>query len=1078
MLSSVGLSPPTTMRLHVATRGRRATLAALAVVLLSGLGLPLHSSHAQEAEVQIPLTVHNGEGETRSLILGLDPDATDGVDPALGEQEQPPMPPLGVFDARLTDANIPASGFGEGLLKDIRPGDAQFEGTKQHEVRFQAEGGTELTIAWALPEDVTGTIQDAFDGSVYGPVGMSGTDSITVDAGAPNAIITLDYAPNQAPTLDTNNGATLLEGESVTLTTGELSASDPDDPPSALTYVVTDGPTQGELLIEGSPDSSFTQADLEEGAVQYDHTAPDATNDGFSLFVEDAEGRRTTETTFSIEVDSVNDPPTVSLDPPSTSIAENNSPPTAVSAVSVTDDNLGTNELSLSGPDAGSFTLTDANDLALTASADAEARESYSVTVAVNDPDLPPTPNDSEPFSLSIDDVNEPPVLETIGGLAVSPGESVTVTTGELSASDPDDPPSALTYVVTDGPTQGELLIEGSPDSSFTQTDLEEGAVQYDHTAPDADDDSFTFVVEDEAGTRSTEATMPIAIDPSTHQTTIEGTNGTGNDTGWRVLAPPSNVTRAALEDDLAFDVTSGALLYTWDGTQWTPAADSSTSLPRGEGFILYFFDDEVDPITADGLTLDIPDLNEDQTADVTVDGLATNNTLHLLGNPYDVAFDLGDLAGGDLSARGFQNTVQVWDPSGDGQWTLITQGSPDDTIPAWQGFFVERTQRGRGPTRLTFGADGRQSDPGDLIGSASSLFSAKQSERARLDLSLVVERDPDTLARDNVTLLFHEEATAGWDAYEATQLPPPTANTYATLSSPLQRDGALTRRTLASEPAPAQNDTLASVLSVQSVGTAGAATVTWPDPKRALVPSTWTVELHDRTTGTVVNLREESYTFDLAEGAGSLDTPSDARFELRLTAKAGAAEVSDFSAEPTDAGIRLTWRTTSEINNEGFYVQRKYAGAQWEQIAFVESSTAKNTTPGPRSYQFTDEDPPYAIDSLSYRLQHVDTTGTAHAANETDLRLSTPEQITLRPPFPNPAQQRATLHFGLSEATEVHISVYDLLGRSVQTLAGGRFEAGRHRRQLSTSGLAPGVYFVRMRAGGTTRTRKLTVIR
>ncbi len=1061
------------MSTHFVICGRRAIRAAFVFVLL-GLGIPLHSSSAQEADLQIPLTVHAGEGETRTLTLGLDPEATDGIDSELGEEEQPPVPPPEIFDARLIDDDISASGFGEGLLKDVRPGDAQFDGTKQHEIRFQAESGTQLTIVWDLPEGVAGTIQDVSNGSEYGPTSMSGRDSLTVDAGAPNALVTLDYAPNQAPTLDTNAGITLPEGSSTTITTGELSASDPDDAPSALTYVVTAGPSRGELLVEGSPVSSFTQADLENESVQYDHTASDASEDSFSFVVEDAGGASTGEKTFSIGVGATNDAPTVSLAPSSPSIAENNRPPTEVSTVSVTDDNFGANELSLSGPDVESFALTDANVLVLTESANAEAKNSYAVTVAVNDPDVAPSPNDSEAFSLSIDDVNEPPALETNSGLALSAGESATLTTGELSTSDPDDEPSALTYEVTHGPTRGELLVSGSPNSTFTQADLENGLIQYDHTAPNAENDSFTFIVEDGAGALGAEATIPIAIDPSTHQTTIRGTDGTGNDTGWRLLAPPSNVTRSALEDDLAFDVNSGELLYTWDGTQWTPAADSSASLPRGEGFILYFFDDEIDPVPADGLTLDIPDLSEDQTENVTVDGLDPNSSLHLLGNPYDVAYDLDDLAGGDLSEHGFQNTVQVWDPSGEGQWTLITQGGPDDTVPAWQGFFVERAQAGRGQTSLTFSADGRQSGPGNLIGSESSLLSATRDKQVRVDLSLLVEGAPDSRVQNNVTLLFHGNANAGWDAYEATQLPPPTENTYATLSSPLQRDGALVRRTLVSEPPLARNETFSYPLSARSVGVAGTATVRWPESKRGRVPPTWTVELLDRKTGAVVDLRDESYTFELVAGAGSLDTPDDARFALRLTPKVGSAEVTNFTAERTDTGIRLTWKTSSEINNTGFHVQRKHPGAQWHQIAFVESSVSKSTT----SYQFTDENPPYAIDSLSYRLQHVDSSGTAHTANETGVQFSTPQQITLRPPFPNPARQHATLHFGLSEATQVDITVYDLLGRSVRELVRTRFEAGRHRKRLSTSGLAPGMYFVRMRAGGTTRTRKLTVTR
>ncbi|PSQ79073.1 MAG: hypothetical protein BRD33_01075, partial [Bacteroidetes bacterium QH_6_63_17] len=111
------------------------------------------------------------------------------------------------------------------------------------------------------------------------------------------------------------------------------------------------------------------------------------------------------------------------------------------------------------------------------------------------------------------------------------------------------------------------------------------------------------------------------------HQTTITGTDGTGNDTGWRLLAPPSGATRADLEDNLDFNIGSGSLLHTWDGTQWVPATSSSDSLPRGNGFILYFFDNNTDLITSDGLTLNVPDAGEDQTENVTVDGLNQSNS-------------------------------------------------------------------------------------------------------------------------------------------------------------------------------------------------------------------------------------------------------------------------------------------------------------------------------------------------------------------------------------------------------------------------------------------------------------------
>jgi hypothetical protein len=43
--------------------------------------------------------------------------------------------------------------------------------------------------------------------------------------------------------------------------------------------------------------------------------------------------------------------------------------------------------------------------------------------------------------------------------------------------------------------------------------------------------------------------------------------------------------------------------------------------------------------------------------------------------------------------------------------------------------------------------------------------------------------------------------------------------------------------------------------------------------------------------------------------------------------------------------------------------------------------------------------------------------------------------------------------------------------------VAVGRVE-GRHERRLDVSGLSNGIYMLRLQAGGTTRTQRLTVVR
>ncbi len=569
---------------------------------------------------------------------------------------------------------------------------------------------------------------------------------------------------------------------------------------------------------------------------------------------------------------------------------------------------------------------------------------------------------------------------------------------------------------------------------------------------------------------------------PRGHSRTIEGTDGTGNDTGWRSLALPVSAERISLEDDFDFDVDSGALVQTYDNGQYAGVTDPKTTLERGEGFMLYVFDDAVDTVPGSGRTLDLPESDESQSTTVTTDGLGQSDRFHFLGNPYDVKYSLDALAGGDLSTEGFQQSVQVWDPIPQpGQFDVVTQGVGDDSIAAWQSFFVQRSTVGAGQTDLTFDPGGRGDSAGDLRGTGRAKRSTLAQAAVRLDLQVTAESE--TVARDGLTLLFDERAEAGWDGLEASQLAPPAAATYATLSSPLLRGDDLVRRALASEPYPTENGPTGRPVSVRSVQATGTATLRWPEGEREALPAGWDVELVDTEADSTVDLRATAYSFPLEEGDGTVGDPGDARFELRVTATTIPVELAGLEATRTGEGVQLRWQTASETGNAGFYVQRKQVqgtrgGAQWQDLGFVESKAGGGTTSEPTRYRFRDADLPYAADSLVYRLRQVDTDGTAEITGRAVVQLGAPERLALEPPVPNPASRRATLRFGVPAATEVTVAVYDLLGRQVATPLRGRLEAGRHETPLPAASLAPGVYFVRLQAEGTARTQKLTVVR
>ncbi|MFB6249480.1 MAG: T9SS type A sorting domain-containing protein [Salinibacter sp.] len=230
---------------------------------------------------------------------------------------------------------------------------------------------------------------------------------------------------------------------------------------------------------------------------------------------------------------------------------------------------------------------------------------------------------------------------------------------------------------------------------------------------------------------------------------------------------------------------------------------------------------------------------------------------------------------------------------------------------------------------------------------------------------------------------------------------------------------------------------------------------------------------------------RGGSYSFySVATDSVGLVEPDSAAAEASTTIATDAipVELTEMGATLKEEGraVALTWKTASETGNAGFEVQRK-AGpeAQFRRVGFVEGA---GTTSEPQTYRFVDEDLPYAADTLRYRLRQVDTDGSAQVTDPTVVARGGPSELTLKETYPNPARNRVTVRYAIpesrrDEASEVTLRLYDVLGREVRAVRLPA-RAGRHERQVSVSGLASGVYILRLRAGGASQTRRLTVVK
>ena len=97
--------------------------------------------------------------------------------------------------------------------------------------------------------------------------------------------------------------------------------------------------------------------------------------------------------------------------------------------------------------------------------------------------------------------------------------------------------------------------------------------------------------------------------------------------------------------------------------------------------------------------------------------------------------------------------------------------------------------------------------------------------------------------------------------------------------------------------------------------------------------------------------------------------------------------------------------------------------------------------------------------------------------AEEEEIQVL-PETVFLNDNYPNPFNPTTSFRFGMPEGSEVHLEVYNIMGRKVATLIDGFKEAGVHRVVWNAHDNATGIYFARLNVEGQTRSVKCLLIK
>jgi predicted GH43/DUF377 family glycosyl hydrolase len=183
--------------------------------------------------------------------------------------------------------------------------------------------------------------------------------------------------------------------------------------------------------------------------------------------------------------------------------------------------------------------------------------------------------------------------------------------------------------------------------------------------------------------------------------------------------------------------------------------------------------------------------------------------------------------------------------------------------------------------------------------------------------------------------------------------------------------------------------------------------------------------------------------------------------------------ELTSFSAEALDRKVILKWATATELNNNGFEIQRKVAESDFATIGFVRG---EGTTTNQKEYSYIDKD--LANGKYYYRLKQFDYNGTYEYSNVIEVDVRSLDNYALEQNYPNPFNPTTTIGYILKEKINAKLILLNAIGEEVAVLVNEEQDKGFHKVDFNASTLASGVYFYQLKAGEFMSVKKMLLLK
>ena len=178
---------------------------------------------------------------------------------------------------------------------------------------------------------------------------------------------------------------------------------------------------------------------------------------------------------------------------------------------------------------------------------------------------------------------------------------------------------------------------------------------------------------------------------------------------------------------------------------------------------------------------------------------------------------------------------------------------------------------------------------------------------------------------------------------------------------------------------------------------------------------------------------------------------------------------------------IVLSWITASELNNQGFYIEKSSDNINWLTIGFIQG---KGTTSEKNYYSLIDND--ITSDIQYYRLKQIDFDGSFEYSQVVEVVIGMPTEYSLSQNFPNPFNPATKIKYSIPSVTlrqaqsDIHVTlkVYDMLGNEVATLVNEEKQPGMYEVEFNGKNFSSGVYICQLRTENYLKTIKMLLLK